>query len=148
MTTIKRVDHVEPVSIQWLVPRTGQGPLAFSGRLLAQALGERQLGIEQTRYHEIAIYETDGGKFVVQITYRSKWEGETDHYVADFFTDPADVVAELTRYDPAKYVQGYPLGQNFADKQARLLRDIKARYQALVSAVLTNASADFTEVID
>jgi hypothetical protein len=132
----------------YILPRTGREPLSFTGRLLAQASGKTQLGQEQNRYHELDIYETAGGRFIVSIAYRTKWEGETDHLTADFFTDSADVVAELTRYDPATYLQGFPPGPHFADKQARLVRDLRARYQSLVSLVLTQAGEIFIERVD
>lgn len=118
--------------------RTGQRPLAFQGELLAQASGKWQLHREHNRWHEIQVYETAGGKYIVAIAYRTIWEGEADHSYAEVCDEPTKVADVLREYDPIKFVVGYPAGSAYAERQARLIQDIQLRYDTLVSEVLSD----------
>lgn len=129
-----------------VLPRTGLAPLKFRGELVAWSDGSRQGGREQNRWHELAVYRTAGGKFVVSVEYHTRWQGEQGHEVAAVVDGPADVVRKLAEYDPAEDVQGYPPGPAYADKQARLVADVTRRYKAQVSEVL--AGEEFAEEVD
>jgi hypothetical protein len=129
------------------LPRTGQAPLTFSGELLADTDGERQGGKEQNRWHELAVYRTAGGKYVIAIRYRTRWQGELDHDTAQIVAAPAGVATELMAYDPCAAVQGFPAGAGYADRQERLLLDIRRRYDAQVSEILA-ADPSFAETVE
>lgn len=127
--------------------RTGLAPLKFQGELLAEADGERQAGRERNRWHELAVYRTAGGKYVLKISYRTKWQGELDHDHAESMEKASGVELALRNYDPAKHVGGYPQHAAYAERQAKLLADIRQSYAALVSEVLASDSA-FAEVVE
>lgn len=59
--------------------RTGQAPLRFQGELLAEADGEYESGRDFNRWHELTVYRTRGGKYVLRIAYRSAHQGELDN---------------------------------------------------------------------
>lgn len=136
--------------------RTGAAPLRFQGRLIAENDGERQAGSEHNRWHELAIYQTSGGRYVVRIAFCTRWEGELHHDIAEIVDagkdtggdhDHAETVAEILQsYDPMAHVGGYPSGTGYEDRQRRLDRDIRARYAAQVSEIL--AGGDFAEDAD
>lgn len=129
------------------LPRTGDAPVTFSGQLLAESEGRMQSGRDHNRYHDVALYRTDGGSVVVSISYRTIWEGEQDRHTVEVADSAAAAVAILREYDPTEPVMGFPPGIAYAEKQARLLRDIETRYDAQVSELLTEHSDLFAERI-
>ena len=135
------LDNGETITL----PRSGQPPLRFRGELLAESCGERQAGREQTRWHELAVYRTAGGVFVVRVAYLTRWEGELDRDEATV-TDAAGVGKVLRDYDPTSPVQGYPPGGAYAERQARLCADVRRRYEEQVSSLLA-AAPEFAEEV-
>ena len=129
------------------LPRSGEAPLRFRGVLLAESDGERQSGKEQTRWHELAVYRTVGGKFVVRIAYRTRWQGELDHDDAAIVDRADKVAAALREYDPTAHVGGFPPHASYAERQAWLLADIRRRYEEQTSEILA-ASPEFAEVVE
>lgn len=129
------------------LPRTGDAPVTFSGSLLAESDGRMQSGRDHNRYHNIALYRTDGGSYVVSISYRTMWEGEQDQHTVETRGSAAEAVEVLREYDPTDSVMGFPPGAAYAEKQARLLRDIETRYDAQVSELLAEHSDLFAERI-
>lgn len=131
---------------QVTLPRTGDTPLTFSGELVADSDGQYAAGQNKNRWHELAVYRTTGGKYVVAIKYRTIWQGELDHDFAAVASDPKEAATLLREYDPTTYVVGYPIGEAYAEKQDRLMRDLTMRYQSQVSEVLS--PAEFSEVVE
>lgn len=127
--------------------RSGQAPLAFQGELLAEADGQMVSGKDQNRWHEVSVYRTEGGKYVAAVAYRTRWQGELDRDFAEVVGQAEAVAAVLREYSPTEYVQGYPAGDAYAERQARLFRDLRQRYDALVTEVL-ESDEDFTEQVD
>jgi hypothetical protein len=60
--------------------RTGLVPVIFAGELIAEADGRNHAGQERNRWYEIAVYRTQGATFVVQVVYRTIWQGESDYH--------------------------------------------------------------------
>ena len=121
------------------VPRTGQAALAFSGELVSQVSGKWQFGTECNRWHEISLYRLDNGRFAVSLGYRTQWQGEAPHDIAWRSLSSTEVATTLANYDSGEHVQGYPPYPNYADRQTRLLDNIRRRFKALVSEVLNEA---------
>src|SRR4051794_1225207 len=53
-----------------ILPRSGKAPLVFRGQQLAVVFGQRHLGREHNRWHELVVYRTEGGRYMVRIAYR------------------------------------------------------------------------------
>ena len=115
---------------------TGGPDMVFQGRLLASHDGS---GSGVNRWHDIALYVTSDERYTVSISYRTLWEGELDHHAAYSATDEAGVIDALRQYDPVAMVRGYPPGEQYAEKQRRLMEDLRRRYAAAVSDVLREA---------
>jgi len=127
--------------------RTGQPPLRFTGELLEESDGQIVNGKDHNRWHELAVYRTAGSKYVVKICYRTRWDGELDRDQAAIVEKPEAVAFALQDYDPCAPVGGYPAGDAYADKQARLMSDIRRRYDAQVSEILAS-SPEFAEEVE
>lgn len=127
--------------------RTGKPPLRFRGELIEESDGERQRGKENTRWHELGVYRTEGGKFVLRIAYRTRWQGELDRDDAVILDRPEKVAAALQGYDPCAAVEGYPPGDHYAQRQARLMDDVRRRYETQISELLAS-SPEFAEKVD
>ncbi|TAL13915.1 hypothetical protein EPN95_04480 [Patescibacteria group bacterium] len=116
--------------------RSCDAPVAFEGEILAEAGGKWQAGRELNRWHDITAYRTRGGRYILQIGYRTLWQGEEGH---DFIFSSATLktlVEELVAYDPTGHVAGFPPGDQFHEKQTRLLAGVKTQYDARVAALL------------
>jgi hypothetical protein len=132
-----------------ILQRTGNTSLKFDGELIADsrpAPASGKKGKDSKRWHELAIYKTTSGKFVLAVTYRSEWKGEQSHYSAEILTDVASVVAAIREYDPVLYVQGFPPGEAYAERQKRLLAEIRQRFDAQVGELLNRDQ--FAEVVE
>jgi hypothetical protein len=132
---------METITLQ----RSGKGPLQFNGELVARSEGERQAHREHARYHDVAIYRTEGGSFVLWISYVTKWAGEVGHTTAEVIQDEQEMLTAFDKYDPTAHVVGFPPHENFREKQERLLDDIAARWKSQVSDVLN--SDEFAEQV-
>lgn len=117
--------------------RTGQAPLVFEGEELARVDGKWSAGREQNRYHNLAVYRTAGGNYILQVEYITQWQGEQRHdHVIVLGQDLSELANALREYDPCTRVQGYPPGPQYAEKQDRLLTSMRSRYDEQVSALL------------
>jgi hypothetical protein len=119
-----------------LLARTGGRPVKFTGEAIAQVDGLVHSGREQNRYHSVAVYKTAGGKYVLQIVYRSTWEGEGVHHHVTVHDTIEGVVDEIALYSPLEHFVGYPPHPQFAKKQARLEESLSLRWGALISDLL------------
>jgi hypothetical protein len=142
-------DMKGPIVSSHILQRTGNASLKFDGELIAESKPETGSGKkarDSKRWHEFAIYRTTAGKLVLAITYRAEWQGEHSHYSAEVFPDVPSVVAAIRKYDPISHVRGYPPGEAYAEKQQRLLAEIRERYNAQVGELLNRE--EFAEVIE
>ena len=119
-----------------ILPRSGQAPLKFRGELLAENDGQRVAGREQNRWHELRIYRAED-KIVVAIGYRTRWQGECEHDAAEAVDGLGRVAGVLRDYDLESQVGGYPPGPVYAERQQRLLQDLRRRYDQQVSELLS-----------
>ena len=151
---------MNPTTKDYTLPRTGQPPLSFCGRLLAQDLdapttrpGEfkKRPWRKWTHYqwHQLAVYVTIAGKWVLHVGYRSVLEHEWKHDAVYVCADAAEVVRALEGYDPTAHVRGHPRRSNAREerleiRQARILEEVRGRWQAQVGRLLA-AVEDFGE---
>lgn len=153
-----------PISLR----RTGSAPLVLGEgwRLVASASSHRPEGFLADRWHEADLYlcaPSDGRKVVLTkarqlglgstmptvlaVRYRSTWKGELGHEWA-FEMPWADVAGFLEAsgsgdgaFDPLEYVEGFPSGKTFEERQERLEAAIEAGWMHLVSDILEAAAA-------
>lgn len=119
-----------------IVFRSGRPPLEFNGEIIAADSSATSGEVKNKRWHEVYVYKTDGGKYVVHVTYRTMWRGEIGHNSAEVFTDATDLTNFLTTYDVEKHVQGFPKTDAYAKRQSAMVQDLRARYEEAVSKVL------------
>jgi len=129
------------------ISRTGSAPVRFDGELLAESDGWRR-GRDASRWHEIRIYGTSGGRFVAEIRGGTMWEGEEAVSTLEIADTAGALVAILRDYDPTAHVLGFPPGPAYAEKQQRVLDDLRVRYEAQIGEMLAEHADIFAEVID
>ena len=78
-----------------IIERDGQKDLKFKGKKLASASGRWVAGQEQTRWTEIAVYETESGRYVVTRNHYTLWQGEENSYGAEICETQEQVMTEL-----------------------------------------------------
>lgn len=127
--------------------RTGNAPVRFTGELLAAVDGFRSAGKENNRWHELAVYRTAGGQIVGVIQYRTRWQGEEGRDLVEVLASPAAATSffrdHFVEHDPT----GYPPGDHYAEKQARLIADVRRRYESAVTELLSQSADVFAETI-
>ena len=116
------------------LPRTGEQPVTFTGTLLAAETGAMP---KLKQHHEISVYRTQGGSYVVAISYRTTWKTESPHDLAIVCKTLEQVAEELWAYDPVESVAGPPEGTlNWEQRQQETRAAVSERYDTLVSRLL------------
>lgn len=72
------------------VHRDGQRDLVFQGAKIA---GTSNMHRDDTRWTELVMWKTAGGKYVIQRQYITRWQGERDTVEAHVF-DSVDAIRE------------------------------------------------------
>ncbi len=131
----------------WRIERSGRPCLSFEGELIAGDDGVYQDGVEQQRYHQLGIFRTADGKFVVVIDYYALVDGELDHSEAHVVAQ-SGVGDVLTDYCPEARCQCInPATEDFQRELKLVQWDLAARYREQVRRLLKDF-AEFDETID
>src|SRR5574343_1955791 len=132
---------------QFSLTRSGLPPLRFTGERLASSEGGRVGTRDQSRWHDIALYQATTG-WVAEVVFRTRWEGEQDRHTVYVCASPAEVVAALAAHKVPASGIGFPVGTVYAERQQAMLADLRARLAAQVSEVLADAGDEFAEDLD
>jgi hypothetical protein len=116
--------------------RTGYAPLAFDGEIIAEGSTKTVEGFGQNRWYECRVYRATTGEYVIEIVYSTQWQGEQDYHCAEARANASNIEMVLREFQCDHYVQGYPPGDHYADKQGRLVQYLQQRYESLVSKIL------------
>lgn len=131
--------------------RTGQAPFVFTGEQVAHTSGRHLSGKEANRYHEIALYQTKGGNWILQIQWSTHWQGEVGASYASQLASPVEVRDHLEAHNPLQDLQGYPPTQHYRQKQERLEDNVMRLWDQTVSGfyaeVLEAGHVDFAETV-
>jgi hypothetical protein len=132
----------------FLIHRAGNSPLGFDGELLSSSEGRCRNSREQNRWHNISIYRTKGGGYVVAIEFHTFWVGEEDRSFAEDCKEPTEVLSVLRSYDPEEGVCVHtPNNPKFDARSANTLGDLRRRFETQISEVLAD-HPEFAERID
>ena len=112
------------------LPRSGNSPLKFEGRLLTEMDSDH----EALRWYTVAIYQTRGGKYVVHVRFHTSWRGESDHDWVHVADSASDVATALRSYDVLPPGRGFPPG--YEERQNKLRAACQRDYDDLVTEVL------------
>jgi hypothetical protein len=118
-----------------LLRRSGLAPLSIDAETPIRSFdGQRFAGREQNRWYELDLYELDDGTFAVRAGYRTQWQGESDYDWAAAGDAPG-IVRWLDDWCVPEGI-GYPTGDAYADRQARLMSQLQTQWEAGVSELL------------
>jgi len=131
---------------EFVLDRTGKAPLKFAGKKIRRSNGRYQNGTEQNRWHVIELFRAQGGKYVLAISYRTLWDGESHEHTVAVCESPSAVIHELESFDPTAPVKAYGSNPAYAEKNAQLRDGVRMRYATQVSEILEGR--EFAETID
>ena len=132
---------------EYTVPRFDEAPLAFEGELLASVSGQHtRPGKTNNRWHEIDLFKTQSGKYVVAIRFCCATQHDDPYEDAEVFTTPQESLAFLHDYDPVENVRGWPLAKN-ADNDRRLREALVGNFERLVAQIVATCPTLFAERI-
>ena len=127
---------------QYKLTRDGDAPLSFTGEQIATATTREQQGDGQNRWHEVAVYQTAGGKYIIEIQFCTQWQGESGTREAHVESDLAGVAECLKSTIIIPTGIGYPPMPQYAEKQARAEASLRRRWDALVGEILAEIGAE------
>ncbi len=128
----------------FLLPRSGSAPLAFTGEQLAYVSGKDIAADKRaTRYHEIGLYRAASGRYVVAIHFVCQTKYDDPYDEAEAFDTPREVVQYLEEFEPLEGVRGWTQ-EKHAEQQERLKRALTNNFERLVSELLSS-QAEFAE---
>ena len=126
--------------------RTGKPMLRFEGELLFDT--NEGWKNDSTRWHNLRLYRTKAGGYVLCIIYCSRYRGESaGHHLAEVCETPAEVIKHLYAYRVEDHIQGYPEGPQFHDRQRRLIADVRRQFDDQLTELLMSDET-FTERVE
>lgn len=105
--------------------RDGKPPLRFKGTLVAKADNHSYQGDRQTRWTELKLFKTAGGKYVINRVRRTCWSGESDRSAADALTTAAEVMEWLREDNDGELGS---VSQELLDKAVKVDPNFAAAY--------------------
>lgn len=135
-----------------VLPRSGLSAASFQGELLAEVVGPPEAKRRKNviiRYHELQLYRTDQGKYVVAIGFRTELPQESNQdsvYVCDTQAEVEALLIGDQGYDPCQFLEGFPPWDKFKERQERLEMRVTEEFESRVGQLL--ASAGFVEELE
>ncbi len=124
------------------LPRTGDRPLQFDGEQIAEADSRQPQGPCNNRWYELALYRTDGGKYVIAIGYRTQWQGELPRDEVHIEATAAGAVEVLRSTIPELPMHSMPLGDRYDEKRAHIEANVRACYEHAISELLESVEPE------
>ena len=90
------------VDEQHKLPRSGDLPVFFKGKLLVTKNNQFRRGNQQIRWHQISVYQTTNGRYVVYIACRTAWAGELDQDEVHVANDLNQVAGILLNHSDSR----------------------------------------------
>lgn len=123
------------------VPRSGNSPLLFEGEQLCHVRGidlwPKDKANPPHRWHEITIYRTQSGRYVVAIRFHCNPKYDDPYEEAEVCDTPQDVIEYLTTFDPVDGIRGWTL-EKHREQDRRLRAALVANFETLVSQALSS----------
>lgn len=117
------------------VKRTGQESLSFKGAQVAQSTSKGHPGLLR-RSHQLALYKTEAGNWVLSVVYHTEWTSERPWHRADVCRDRDALLDLLTEdYDPCDDIN-LPPGERFDDMAADIEKAVNDGWGIAVTALL------------
>lgn len=86
-TTINRVSLITDTKL-YTLRRDDLPPLRFRGIKLEECDTRTH---DSTRWVEVRIYRTQGGRYILRVCHRTQWQGESDTLRAWSLSDPTEI---------------------------------------------------------
>lgn len=131
---------------RFIIGRTGTTPLVFRGNKIAGAGGP--MANKSKRWHEVDLYRTSGGRYVLEIRYVTVRPNEPSHSWADVVEGRDGVLTRLAQHDPLSCFIGWPNLDRYAHQQSIARAEVEAQWAHTVSALTTELPDLFGEEVE
>lgn len=135
-----------PVS-RFVLKRSGKPPLVFRGTLLVDLSGPTNTKDRRTRWHDLRLYRTETGRYVIEICFQTSWPRETGLYQAHLLENLTAVKESLLAYDPLQHRVGWPELPEYEKRQKTLEALIRQEYADRVGELLSRFPEDVGDVV-
>jgi hypothetical protein len=123
---------------EFVVPRSGTSPLAFTGERLVRVTGlDLQRDKQVSRWHEIELFLTNSKRYVVAVHFVCESKHDDPYDEAEVFDSPTGVIEYLERFDPVEGVRGWPLDRH-REQDRRLRTALTNNFERLVSQLFAS----------
>lgn len=120
---------------EFVLQATNRPPMAFQGRIVAQALGPtddpRLLG----RHHTITLYETDSGELHLVFEFKTECEHEQPHCDVELRILPDEIPEVLLAYDAAEYINRKQLNHRYESETTQFIKRLHHQYDDLCASI-------------
>ena len=121
----------------FILPRTGLSAATFKGELLANVDGKNLPGShKRSRWHEIAVYRAESGRFLVHVAFRVSNQHDSPNDQVRIFDEPTDAISFLWNFDCTAAVRGWQ-GEKYERQDATLRTHLANNFDQLVSELST-----------
>ena len=121
----------------FILPRTGLPAATFKGELLANVDGKNLPGSNKlTRWHEIAVYRAESGRFVVHVAFRVTTKHDSPNDQVRIFDEQTDAISFLWNFDCTAAARGWQ-GEKYERRDTTLRTHLANAFDQLVSELST-----------
>lgn len=135
---------------EFRIPRSGDTTLTGTGRLIASVNNDPTSQTKKDeryhRWHNLALYQTTGGKYVLHIAYRTNFTTrENNHDTALVFATVKEALFFAREiYNPLEYYVGIPPHHVHYPKDGAFKAEFRERYRADCLDLAAQATASGT----
>ena len=118
------------------IERTGLPVLQFNGEELVDLAGCDPDGSTGGRVHDVSVYRTEDGEFIVEISYRSPHSSEVSDDYVEAVESTAEIEEILSLYDPTERMDRSLFGQHESNRVQVIADALTRRYDQQVARVI------------
>ncbi len=114
---------------------TNRPPVAFQGRVVAQAIGPTDEPPLLGRNHAITLYETESGELHLVFEFKTECEYERSHCDVELAIHPDEIPEVMLAYDPAEYVNRKQLNHRYESETTQFIKRLHHQYDDLCASI-------------
>ncbi len=124
------------MSVQEIVLHaTNRPPMAFQGRIVAQAIGPSDDSRLLGRHHAITLYETESGELHLVFEFKTECEFEKPRCDVELGILPDQIPEVLLAYDAAEYVNRKQLNHRYESETTQFIKRLHHQYDDLCASI-------------
>lgn len=126
--------------MKYTIQRTGLAPLIFEGDLIAGSGASEPDG---KRGYDVCLYRAESGSLVLAAWFQSEWDREPEYSWGAFGANLLQLEEQRLQWKVVPADVGFPIGERYTEKQARLVASLEDAFGRAVSDVYLKAKVGY-----